>query len=243
MYYYLTNQQRTGKRKISIRTFPAIEAIPEAIGRCAEMGTPLFFYTGWSRGSISNPVAGPMLMAGINVLGYTTRLCINRGVQPIYFNEVADSLSFAEDTLRSAYRMENKSEEYDPNMIIYQPGQGPMLSTYMSMLEEKKPGACLVIGSPSYETIILGEAGKVVGAMQIGGTANINQLAFMIATMDYALINEEIYAVSAAISNDVDNLACIAAEDILKVFLLALIAIGFSLAFARIPWIINFLGV
>jgi hypothetical protein len=43
-YVYMTWAK--GGMKIKIRTFPAVAAIPEAIGRAAEMGKPVYFSPG-----------------------------------------------------------------------------------------------------------------------------------------------------------------------------------------------------
>jgi len=88
---------------------------------------------------------------------------------------------------------------------------------------------------------VLGEAGNTIGAMQIGGTANTHQMPFIIATCDYALISEELYAASATISRDPDVLGCIKGEDILKLILLAVIGIGFILGLSGTTFLADIL--
>lgn len=70
-----------GGMKIKARTFPAVAAIPEAIGRAAEMGRPVYYSTGMGQGTLNNQLNGPQTLAGISILGYTTRLCAKSGVK------------------------------------------------------------------------------------------------------------------------------------------------------------------
>jgi hypothetical protein len=66
--------------------------------------------------------------------------------------------------------------------------------------------------------------------MQIGGSANTHQLPFLVATCDYTLIMEELYAASAEISGNPDVLGSLRGEDILKFIVLILLGLGFILA-------------
>jgi hypothetical protein len=66
--------------------------------------------------------------------------------------------------------------------------------------------------------------------MQIGGTANTGQIPFLVATCDYVLISEELYAASASVSKNSDVLGSLQGEDYVKIGLAALIIIGYILA-------------
>ena len=98
------------------------------------------------------------------------------------------------------------------------------------------------MGGFYYESVVIGEAGSHIGALQIGGTANTHQMPFMIATCDYMLLSEELYAAGASISQDPDLLGTIRGEDILKYVFIAVIAIGFLLGFGRMTLLIDLLG-
>ncbi len=78
--------------------------------------------------------------------------------------------------------------------------------------------------------------------MQIGGTNNTHQMPFMVATCDYMLLAEELFAAGAVISQDPDMLGSIKGEDMIKILLMAIIGIGFLLGAAGITVIADLLG-
>jgi hypothetical protein len=98
-----------------------------------------------------------------------------------------------------------------------------------------------MMGGFYYEAVVLGEAGNTIGAMQIGGTANTHQLPFFVATCDYTLIMEELYAASAEISGNPDVLGSLKGEDYLKFLILGILGIGFLLGLINNMALINFL--
>lgn len=217
--------------KIKVRTFPAVAAIPEAIGRAAEMGKPVYFTTGYGGATLNNQGNGPQTLAGISILGYATRLCAKSGVKLTYFTCIADSLPLVEETMRNAYLAEGKPEEFDPTTgINFQNEQSPYLTASLGWIQREKPASTLLLGGFYYESVCIAEAGNTIGAMQIGGSANTHQLPFLVATCDYTLIMEELYAASAEISGNPDVLGSLKGEDILKFVVLALLGVGFILA-------------
>lgn len=99
------------------------------------------------------------------------------------------------------------------------------------------------MGGFYYEAVCIGEAGNTIGAMQIGGSANTHQLPFLVATCDYTLIMEELYAASAEISGNLDVIGSLRGEDILKFFVLILLGVGFILALVNNNSLISLLKV
>jgi hypothetical protein len=241
-YYYMENAKRG--HLVKARTFPAVAAIPEAIGRAAEMGKPVYYSTGDGQETLNNQLNGPQTLAGISILGYTTRLCAKSGVKLTYFTPIADSLPLVEETMRTAYMGEGKPEEFDPTLAInYQNGQSPYITASLGWIQREQPASSILLGGFYYESVVLGEAGNTIGAMQIGGSANTHQLPFLVATCDYVLIMEELYAASAELSGDPDVLATLRGEDLVKFFVLGVLGIGFLLALVNNSFLIHLLGV
>ena len=242
--FYAYMRLAKGGMKIKVRTFPAVAAIPEAIGRAAEMGKPVYYSTGMGQGTLNNQGNGPQTLAGISILGYTTRLCAKSGVKLTYFTMIADSLPLVEETMRTAYMAEGKPEEFDSTtMINFQNEQSPYLTASLGWIQREKPASSILLGGFYYESVCIAEAGNTIGAMQIGGTANTHQLPFLVATCDYTLIMEELYAASAEISGDSDVLGSLKGEDILKFFVLILLGVGVLLAFASNKSLVDLLKV
>jgi len=241
LFYFYMDRAKRGM-KIKARTFPAVAAIPEAVGRAAEMGKPVYYSTGYGQATLNNQINGPQTLAGISILGYVTRLCAKSGVKITYFTPIADSLPLVEETMRTAYMAEGKPEEFDPAIAInYQQEQSPYLTASLGWIQREKPASTFLLGGFYYESVVIGEAGNTIGALQIGGSANNHQLPFLVATCDYTLIMEELYAASAEISGNPDVLGSLKGEDYLKFLFLALIAIGFVLALVNNTSLISFL--
>jgi len=224
-YFYMVRAKKGAE--ISARTFPAVAAIPEAVGRAAEMGKPVYYTTG--------------LGMGISILGHVTRLCSRNGVRIDYFTPIVDSLPLVEETMRTAYLMEGNPEGFDTNHIHFQQDQSPYLTASLGYMQRERPASNIMLGGFYYESVVLGEAGNTIGAMQIGGSANTHQLPFLVATCDYTLIMEELYAASAEIAGDPDVLGSLKGEDILKFVVLALLGVGFLLGLANNATLINIL--
>ena len=91
-------------------------------------------------------------------------------------------------------------------------------------------------------TVVIGEGGNTIGAMQIGGTNNTHQMPFLVATCDYMLLAEELFAAGAAISEDPDVLGAIKGEDIMKFFVVAIVIVGFLLGAAGVTFLADMLG-
>ncbi len=90
----------------------------------------------------------------------------------------------------------------------------------------ERPAAIFLIGYFFAESLILAETGQSVGAIQIAGQADPSQLPFFVATCDYTLIGEELYAASAYLSREPVLLGSMRGQDIAKAILLALALIG-----------------
>ncbi len=229
-------------REIYLRKLPAIDAIEEAIGRAAEMGKPVHYTygAGGGGGGAGAGLAssqGPQVVASSAILGYVARLCARYDVRLIVNMMQADAIPLTEEVIRLGYLMEGKPEKFDPKIINYFPGQSPMVTGILGTFQRERPAASFHIGGLYYESVVIGEAAKFVGAFVVAGTANTHQLAFIVATSDYVLIGEEIYAAAAYISREPMQIASIASEDWVKFILMAITVIGMLLESAGIHWI------
>jgi hypothetical protein len=67
-------------------------------------------------------------------------------------------------------------------------------------------------------------------------------MPFLVATCDYMLLAEELFAAGAVISQNRDMLGSIKGEDFMKIFLMAITGIGFILGAMNISIIADLLG-
>ncbi len=239
LYYFYTQMIEKGTR-ITIRTLAPLEAIPEAVGRCAEMGKPMFYTTGITS-SLSN-AAGAYTLASITILGYLSTLLAKAGVRLKLFTSTIDAMPLIQETIKNAYVVEGKAEDYNEDFIELIANQSSLVSRYLGSLQRESPAAACLIGSLAYESVVLAEAGNSIGALQISGVVNYYQIPFLVASTDYCLIGEELYAAAAAVSGEAGSVGPIAAEDVIKLFMLGLMAVGMILAPLGITFLINMLG-
>ncbi|MCW4050257.1 MAG: hypothetical protein NWE89_11050 [Candidatus Bathyarchaeota archaeon] len=239
MYYYMSISK---KKEYTIRSMPAMDAIPEAVGRAAEMGKPVFWTVGIG-GGLNDATQGPQILASISILGHLTEECVKAGVRLAAFCPLADALPLVEEVMRTAYLSQGKPEEFNVEDITFISGQSAYLSGVLGYFQRERPASNILMGGFYYEAVVIGEAGNAIEAMQIGGTNNTHQMPFLVATCDYMLLAEELFAAGAAVSKDPDMLGSIKGEDMIKLLLVAIIGIGFLLGAVGITAIADLLGV
>ncbi len=239
MYYYMSISK---KNDFKIRTLPAMLAIPEAVGRAAEMGQPVFWTPGIG-GGLNDSTQGPQILASISILQYLTEECVKAGVRLDAFCPLPDALPLVEETMRTAYLAQGKPEEFDIESITFISGQSAYLSGVLGYFQRERPASNILMGGFYYESVVIGEAGNAIEAMQIGGTNNTHQMPFLVATCDYMLLAEELFAAGASVSGDPEMVGSIKGEDIIKLLLVAMTGIGFLLGAAGITVIADLLGV
>ncbi len=83
-----------------------------------------------------------------------------------------------------------------------------------------------MIGYFYAESMLFAEAGAISGAIQIAGTTNTTQLPFFVASCDYTLLGEEIYAASAYISKEPVLIGSVVGQDLGKMLVLVIIILG-----------------
>ena len=103
----------------------------------------------------------------------------------------------------------------------------------------EKPAAIFLVGYFFAESLILAETGQSTGAIQIAGQADPTQLPFFVATCDYTLIGEELYAASAYLSKEPVLLGSVRGQDIAKAILLLLGIVGVIAASFGNTWLVE----
>ncbi len=239
MYYFMSVAK---EKEIKVRTLPAMTAIPEAVGRAAEMGQPVFWTPGIA-GGLNDSTQGPQTLASISILEYVTEECVKAGVHIQAYCPLPDALPLVEETMRTAYLREGKPEEFSLDQITFISGQSAYLSGVLGYFQRERPASNILVGGFYYEAVVIGEAGNAIGAMQIGGTNNTHQMPFLVATCDYMLLAEELFAAGAAVSQNPDMLGSLRGEDMMKWILVAITAVGFILGAVGVTVIADLLEV
>jgi hypothetical protein len=233
--YYCIDRSKKGKIP-TLRSIPALDAIPEAIGRAVEMGGAVHYTS--AMGFLVH-AEGPQTIASISILGHVARLCARLGARLIVTIMNPQIIPMTTSVVEQAYMVEGKMEDYNEDDIRFLSNtQQAFVSGVMGILERENVKANLDIGICYAETLQIFETGSRVGAIQIGGTARVQNLAFIVAVADYALLGEELYAAAAYVSKEPVLLGSILAQDVAKVLTIATLVIGFIMISAGID-IIN----
>jgi hypothetical protein len=214
---------------ISIRRLPALDMIDEAIGRATELGKPV--HQAMSYASVMGAASSPMILSGIAVMRYVSRKTSRMDTRYIVTVGNAETYSVSEEVVRSTYAEQGKLDAYDPSMVRFlSTAQFAYTAATVGIMNREKVAANIMIGYFAAESLILAETGHSLGAVQIAGTSVMPQIPFFVATCDYVLIGDEVYAVSAYLDKDHATLGTIAAQDIMKVVVGLLLLVG-SLAY------------
>lgn len=195
---------------VGIRRVAGIDAIDEAIGRCTEMGRPVFYTFGL--GELDSQV-----LASFDVLGYVSRQCALLETDLIVGNTRPEVHPITEEIVKGSYTAVGKTDEYKPDNVRFLSNvQGAYVGAVHGIFYREKPAANLMFGPFFAESLLISEVGRQAGAIQIGGTGRTIQVPFFIATCDYVLIGDELFVAGAYLGKKPEQVGAIYAQDLGK---------------------------
>ncbi|MFN0053706.1 MAG: DUF6754 domain-containing protein, partial [Planctomycetales bacterium] len=221
---WFTRLARSG-RKLYIREIAGLKAIGEAVGRATEMGRPVLFVPGIQD---MNEIA---TVAGINILSHVARTVAEYDSSITVPTSRSMVMTAARETVAASFLAAGRPEAYDEHQIYYVTDeQFAYVAHLTGYMVREQPAACFYAGTFFAESLILAETGNAVGALQIAGTAEASQLPFFVAACDYTLLGEELFAASAYLSGEPDQLGSLKGQDVGKLLAVALLLVGCLLA-------------
>ena len=222
-------------REIFIRRIAGLNAIDEAIGRATEIGKKVLYIPGIQ--SMDNI----QTIASIAILGHIARSTARYGTDLDVPNKDPITFVSAREAVHGAYMAEGRPDLFREEMVNYVTyDQFAYTAAVSARMVREKPAAIFLVGYFFAESLILAETGQSTGAIQIAGQADPTQLPFFVATCDYTLIGEELYAASAYLSREPVLLGSTRGQDIAKAILLLLGIAGVILASFGQPWLADF---
>lgn len=217
--YYVLNAKR-GKDYF-IRRISGLDSMDEAIGRATEKGRPILFVPGISDLDDIQTIAALTILSHLaqRAAEYDTELIV-----PCRFSMV---LSAAREVVKEAYLKAGKPDAYKEEKIFYlTDDQFGFVAGIDGIMVREQPAANFFLGSFYAESLILAETGFSTGAIQTAGTAQAAQLPFFVVSCDYTLIGEELFAASAYLSRDAQQLGSLKGHDFGKLLAIVLIVVG-----------------
>jgi Fibronectin type III domain len=216
---FITTARRGAKLKL--RKIPALKAVSEAIGRATEMGRPCLFVPGIQDMNDIQTIAGLNVLSRVatTTAEYDARLEVPTN-RPLV-------MTAAREVVESSYLSAGRPDAYSPDSIYVIPDEQFAYVAYVQgYMVREKPAACFYMGGFFAESLILAETGNRIGAIQIAGTAQPAQLPFFVAACDYTLIGEELFAASAYLSQEPDQLGTLKGQDVGKIIVTVGIVVG-----------------
>lgn len=208
-------------RNLFIRKIAGLEAIDEAVGRSTEMGQPILFILGLGAVSDIPTVAGLAILKRVA----TKAAQYEADVIVPCFDPIV--MVAAQETVKEGYVEAGRPDLYkESNIYFLTSDQFGYAAGVDGIMMRQRPGAVFLQGYFFAESLIMAETGHSIGAIQISGTTAVTQLPFFVASTDYTLIGEEMYAASAYLSRDPLSLGTIKGEDYMKIIFVLLILVG-----------------
>lgn len=241
VWYFLTQKDVTNT---FLRKIAAIEAIDEVVGRCAEMGRPVHTTLG-SRAQLVSEHASAFI-SGLSIMNYVARLVARYNGRIIATVNRAEGMPLQEDTIKSAYAAEGKLDQLDLRRSVIYCGENKnsFYATASGLIVREQCAGNVMVGpfGASESTYILSAAANM-GAIQIGGSNRLNVLPLHAAICDYLVIAEELYAAGAYLTREDQQVASLAATDLIKYVALAYTVLGIILFQLGVPILKDLLAV
>lgn len=220
IFYYIRRIKRDPET-IYVRRIPGVDAIEEAVGRSTEMGRPVLYVTGVEE------TQNIQTVASLLILGHVAEMIAEYDTDIKVANAYPLTMVLAEEIVRQGYANVGRSDAHRPeNVMFITPEQFAFAAGVNGLILRERPATNIFLGRFFAESLMLAETGYVTRAIQIGGTAEITQLPFFVAACDYAILGEELYAVSAYLSREPQLLAQLKATDLVKGLVIILIVAG-----------------
>ncbi|HET7498419.1 MAG TPA: DUF6754 domain-containing protein [Candidatus Eisenbacteria bacterium] len=223
-------------KPIFIRRIAGLNAVDEAIGRATETGRKVLYVPG------IQSMDDIQTVASMSILGHVARATARYGTDLDVANKDPLTFASARETVRGAYLAEGRPDLYREEMVNYVTyDQFAFTAAVSARMVRERPATIFLVGYFFAESLILAETGQSVGAIQIAGQADPTQLPFFVATCDYTLIGEELYAASAYLSREPVLLGSIRGQDIFKALCIVVGLAGIAFATFGSTWVAKLL--
>ena len=227
---WFTERAKRGK-SLHVREIAALRAMQEAVGRATEMGRPCLFVPGIED---MNEIA---TVAGVAILSHVAETAADYQAEIVVPTTRSLVMTAAQEAVWGAYLKADRSDDYRPDRIYYvSDEQFAYVAHVTGYMVREKPAACFYTGVFYAESLIFAETGNSVGAIQIAGTSEATQLPFFVAGCDYTLMGEELFAASAYLTREPQQLGSLKGQDAGKVLAVTLLLTGCLLATAVQVW-------
>jgi len=209
------------KRKLKTRGIPGIERLDKWIQQAAELNRPVFFTPG------TGTIQTTDTLAALALLNHVANRCAQHDGRLIVANADYNVHQVTVDIVKNAYKKAGKEHLYSEDTVRYiSTRQFAYAAGVMGLLRREKPALNVFVGDFQAESLEIAEAGRTDAIAQFGGTSNVDQLPFFMATCDQTLVGEELYTAQGYLTDDVNAISSLVGPDAGKILAILLIAAG-----------------
>jgi hypothetical protein len=217
--YELTRIARS--RNMKTRGIPGLERIDGWIKEAGEVGRSVFYTPG------TGAVTSSDTLAALALLRYVAKHCVEHGTRIIVATADVNVQQVAEDVVKTAYTDAGKGKEFTAETVRYVSGrQFAYAAGVMGILRREKPAVNFFIGDFSAEALEVAEAGRSEAMYQFGGTSNVDQMPYFMATCDQTLIGSELYTAQGYLSPDPEAASTLVGPDAGRFIAILLVLFG-----------------
>jgi hypothetical protein len=222
----LVSQRR---RPPALRSLAAFDALPSQIGRAAESGQMLHLSLGTGGAGGSDTVSS---LAGLSALAYLAEQGVATDTPPLVTVSDPTLLPLAQNVLRQAYAHRGRSHDFRWTQVrLVSPSPMAYALGTMDILTHEPILANVMLGAFGPEVGLISRAAVEANLAQISGSDDPQALAILYASTDRVVVGEELYATSAYLNRTKAKLVSLAAQDVVRIFLILFVII---VAFLRL---------
>jgi predicted GH43/DUF377 family glycosyl hydrolase len=209
------------RKKLKTRGIPGIERLDGWIQQAGELKRPVLFTPG------TGTIQTPDTLAALALLDHVAVRCAQYGVRLIVANADFNVHQVTVDMVKNAYKKAGREDLYTEDSVRYiSVRQFAYAAGVMGLLRREKPALNVFVGDYQAEALEIAEAGRADAIAQFGGTSNVDQLPFFMATCDQTLVGEELYTAQGYLTDDTQAISRLVGPDAGKVIAILLIVLG-----------------
>jgi hypothetical protein len=220
---------------LPVRRIEALDRIDDIIGRATEMGGTLLEGTG-AQGL--NTSYAPEILMAFAAVRYVAERTAKLGTRLVVKTGSPDHIPIIEDTLEQSSKIAGNPDYFKPDMIRFLGAGNAYISATIQLLDPQSGENVKALisfgdsGGYGASGPTVGMVANVNGVMSLAGTSNIHQIHNYVACFDYAVIGDEVYALSAYLTHEPHELGNVMGLDFSKIIVIVLMLAGFTYAAA-----------
>jgi hypothetical protein len=219
------------KLNVEIRRVPAIDAVDEAVGVCAELGAPLLYSFG--NLALSGGVGGSYVNGSLQIMKYTANKCAVAGVRMFRYTTDPRIFTMMQDFAQQGALEAGHAEAFIVGDGYYCASAGQINMQQAAHIGSARCASYVGIGGHTgayevvaYEAVRRAQGG---GGFNIGGNSGSAEAAIDTLIGDYTLMGDEVAAAGAVLNQDPMALATLLGQDVTTFLNIGLLAVAMIL--------------